>query len=503
MRKFLISLLAACCCLAACEKVSPENTPGGSTPGGSAPTDEIPAAVKIQSVLFRVKDTGEWVESLDLSLLERQTASLEVKITPENSTEKVTFKSDNTMIARISRQGIITARSAGKTDIHLMVGSEEMAVCHLEVQAPDVIVQDFELDNESLTMDWGRDAHVFVNKVTPSSIAIGDTYFTFLSSDEEIFTVETEFDGFGCAIHGVRPGKGNLTVSADGVERVIPVTITKRQLHENSLVITIPDDGYTKLHSAYSKDRRSGWAGLAAGFPHYLFLVDEYGERVYGEYGLQEYPEASRLPFVHAQWSVNGDSGICVYPLRGANIPSEKGTAYAKPWYDARSRKIITLDTDLYTLEVEGHPRESVYIGVETAARGFISFSEDDNLEICGKEWGSSGEIYSLKKSSDYYSDSFNVDIDTDLAVLIYDMTTEGRYLGEYVFMDYDANVENLKWFTWSSENGYIDIADYGGYEDTDDGDPMLLYFNYAGTDVLHVTDKFGHTRSLKFTIHE
>ncbi len=72
IRKFLISLLAACCCLAACEKVSPENTPGGSTPAG-----EIPSAVKIQSVLFRVKDTGEWVKSLELKLLERQTATLE------------------------------------------------------------------------------------------------------------------------------------------------------------------------------------------------------------------------------------------------------------------------------------------------------------------------------------------------------------------------------------------------------------------------------------------
>lgn len=54
-------MLAARCCLAACEKVSPENTPGGSTPAG-----EIPSAVKIQSVLFRVKDTGEWVKSLEL-----------------------------------------------------------------------------------------------------------------------------------------------------------------------------------------------------------------------------------------------------------------------------------------------------------------------------------------------------------------------------------------------------------------------------------------------------
>lgn len=59
-------MLAACCCLAACEKVSPENTPGGSTPGGSTPAGEIPSAVKIQSVLFRVKDTGEWVKSLEL-----------------------------------------------------------------------------------------------------------------------------------------------------------------------------------------------------------------------------------------------------------------------------------------------------------------------------------------------------------------------------------------------------------------------------------------------------
>ena len=179
MRKLLISLLAVCCCLAACEKVSPENT---QNPDGSTPT-ETPAAVKIQSVLFRVKDTGEWVKSLDLSLLERQTATLEVKITPENSTEKVTFKSDDSMIARVSRQGVITARSAGKTDIHLLVGSEEMAVCHLEVEAPDVTVQSFELDNESLTMDWGRSSHVFVSKVTPSNIAIGDTYFSFVSSE--------------------------------------------------------------------------------------------------------------------------------------------------------------------------------------------------------------------------------------------------------------------------------------------------------------------------------
>lgn len=497
MRKYLIPLLLTCCSMVACQKVAPENDPSGtSQKEGSS------AAVKIQSVLFRVQGSGEWVKSLNFTLTERQVVTLEMKIMPENATEKVTFKSDDTMIARVSRQGIITARSAGKTDIHLLVGSEEMAVCHLTVEAPDVIVQAFELDSESLSMDWGRSSHVFVNKVTPSNIAIGDTWFTFLSSDEEIFTVETEFDGFGCAVHGIKPGTGYLTVSADGIEKNIPVTITKRQLHENSLVMTIPDDGYTKYHTVWRKDYRNGRAFLAAGFPHFLFLVDDYGERVYGEYGLEDFPSATRLPYKHAQWIVTGDSGVCVYPLRGSHIPSETNPSYAQPRYDARSNQVITLNSDYYSLEVEGWPRERVAIGVETSPRGFISFSEDDNLEICCQDWYSK-KMYAFRNLPDYYGGSFHACEVDEFRVWIYDLVTDGAYLGEYVWSDYEGTIGDCHWFTWSSEKGYINISEYGNYDYTDDGDPMLITFNHTGTDVLHVTDKFGHTRSLKFTIYE
>ncbi|MBR1873050.1 MAG: Ig-like domain-containing protein [Bacteroidales bacterium] len=160
----------------------------------------------------------------------REYANIEVQITPADAAAKITYETDDINIARVSRNGTITGRNEGKTDIKVLADGAVKAVCHLTVEEYEAVVTEFNLDVSEVEMEWGSTMRTVVKKISPSAISVGDTRFEFSSSDESIFTVENDEDGFGCKITGEHPGEGTLHVEVKSATLDIPVVITKKRV---------------------------------------------------------------------------------------------------------------------------------------------------------------------------------------------------------------------------------------------------------------------------------
>lgn len=440
--------------------------------------------VAITSVTIRAGSTGTSRKEISLTMKERQVVTLETTVTPSAATEKVTFKCDDSMVARVSRKGVITARGAGVTDIHVLAGATEMAVCHLTVERDDVVVTEFAVDVAQVETEWGKDAHVFVNKVVPSTVSVGDVYFGFVSSDEEVFTVETEFDGFGCVVHALKPGSGVLTVSLEGQSVQVPVTVKKKPLVAlTNWVYTSPETDYKIERPVWNKDYLEGRILLYNGFFSHAYLVDADGNPVRGKYGFSDYTNGTTFPYANAVYRAT-DSGIYMMPLYATN---------GKHSYDGMSQQLLTFESELY--EFVGKKE----IGAQTRASGFISFTEGDELELCIHF--ATPVAFSNAARYNAETQSYRATRGNTLDVYIASRTSpywSSSGLNQYVF---ENDYGRYDWFTMRSENGLIEITDpYPGL-DTSDWNEQRLKFVKTGTDYVTVSDKFGNTRSYKFFI--
>ena len=223
MKKWFYPLLLALAVLG-CSK-----DPEGSTtdPSGENAPDG-PLSVKVE---IRVEGSGDdFASEISYAMRVRQYSNLELKLTPEDSKAVITYKSDDIGVARVSRNGSLTGRSQGTTDIHVLADGKKAAVCHLTVGEYEAVVESFKLDRDNVSLEWGSTQHVVVKTISPVGITQGDVSFVFSSSDEKVFTVQNDADGFGCKIEGIKPGKGTLHVDVKDASLDVPVTVTKKIL---------------------------------------------------------------------------------------------------------------------------------------------------------------------------------------------------------------------------------------------------------------------------------
>lgn len=273
MKRLFFIVVSALALLAACSK-NPSEDPG------TDPSSDTPAALSVK-VEIRVEGSGaEFSSEISHSLRVRETSQLEVRVTPEDSPAKITFESTDLSIARVSRNGTLTGRGEGNTDILVLADGKQAAVCHITVTEYEAVVSDFELDVSSVEVEWGSSARVVVKRIMPSGIKVGDVSFEFSSSDEGIFTVENDSDGFGCKITGETPGTGTLHASVRDATLDIPVTITKKVIGLDGWCYSSPYDDYEEIRP-FQKE------ALTVFYPSHVevFLWDRVsGKRVKGEY---------------------------------------------------------------------------------------------------------------------------------------------------------------------------------------------------------------------------
>ena len=142
-------------------------------------------------------------------------AKLTATVKPDDSTDKVTWKSNNDKIVSVDENGNITALAVGETEVIATAGSVS-AVCKVTVEG--VKVSEVKLDKTSVSLKAGETAQLTAT-VTPDNAT--DKTVTWTSSNEKIATVA---DG---KITAVAPGTATITATSGDKSATCTVTVSK------------------------------------------------------------------------------------------------------------------------------------------------------------------------------------------------------------------------------------------------------------------------------------
>ncbi|MBR4462515.1 MAG: Ig-like domain-containing protein [Erysipelotrichaceae bacterium] len=139
---------------------------------------------------------------------------LDIKPVPENTTDKMTFKSNDESIVTIDENGNVTTGAIGKTTIDVVCGDQKITV-GFETRADGP--KSLTLDASSVAVMMGSKTAIKV-KTDPEGM---DTKLTFTSADSDIATVDKDGN-----VTGVFPGLTKITVKAEnGVSTVCDVCV--------------------------------------------------------------------------------------------------------------------------------------------------------------------------------------------------------------------------------------------------------------------------------------
>lgn len=143
-------------------------------------------------------------------------AKLTATVKPDDSTDKVTWKSNNDKIVSVDENGNITALATGTTEITATAGSVS-AVCKVTVEG--VKVSKVELNKTSVSLKAGETAQLTAT-VTPDNAT--DKTVTWTSSKPTVAAVDENGK-----ITAVAPGTATITATADGKSATCTVTVAK------------------------------------------------------------------------------------------------------------------------------------------------------------------------------------------------------------------------------------------------------------------------------------
>ena len=176
-----------------------------------------------QKSLTSIKPTKVTLDSKKLQLNTGSTITLTPTIFPSNATnQSVTWKSNNTKIATVDLDGVITGIKNGKTIITVTtVDGKKTAKCVVTVKtAPIIKVTGINLDAENISMNVG-DSDILTVTITPDNAT--NQNVTWISSDESIVTVNSEGE-----IEGLKPGDATIIATTkDGNKKATcEITVT-------------------------------------------------------------------------------------------------------------------------------------------------------------------------------------------------------------------------------------------------------------------------------------
>ncbi|MCQ4795788.1 Ig-like domain-containing protein [Anaerofustis stercorihominis] len=150
--------------------------------------------------------------SASMYLSEKKT--IKASLTPDYSTDKITFSSSNTKIAVVSSSGVITGKKVGKCYVYAKSTSGKIAKCLVTVKAPILSVSKKKI---SLYTSFGTSIK---GSAKPSS------YVKFKSYNNKIVTVSSKG-----TIKARRAGKTYILVySSLGRKVKVPITVKQSKL---------------------------------------------------------------------------------------------------------------------------------------------------------------------------------------------------------------------------------------------------------------------------------
>ena len=180
----------------------------------------------------------------ELTLTEGESASLTVKISPSNASEKtVQWTSSSPSVATVDADGKVLALTPGTTVITVKTDDGgKTATCAVTVNKKVISVTGVSLDNSALTMTVG-DIQTLTATVTPSNAT--DKSVTWSSDNTSVATVSSSgvvtAKAAGTAKITVKTNDGGKTATCTVTVKAATVPVTGVSLNKTSLSMTVGD----------------------------------------------------------------------------------------------------------------------------------------------------------------------------------------------------------------------------------------------------------------------
>ena len=191
--------------------------------GGGSATITASAGGKSATcaVTVTVAVTGVSLNKTTLSLTKGSTETLTATVAPSDATNKnITWSSNNTGVATVSNNGIVTAVSEGTATITVKtVDGNKTATCAVTVTP--ILVNSITLNRSTASVEVGSTVSLTAT-VSPSNAA--DRTLTWSSSNTAIATVSSNG-----VVTGVKAGTATITATSNdgsGVKATCQVTVT-------------------------------------------------------------------------------------------------------------------------------------------------------------------------------------------------------------------------------------------------------------------------------------
>lgn len=151
--------------------------------------------VTVKKTVATTKITGL---SKKMTVKKGKTYTLKPKLIPSNSTDKITYKSSNTKVAKVSAKGVITSVAGGTAEITVKSGKKSVIVT---ITVPKTATKKITGVPSSKTMKKGK-TYILKPRLTPAN---SDEKVTYKSSNTKVAKVSA---------------KGVITAKAKGTARI-------------------------------------------------------------------------------------------------------------------------------------------------------------------------------------------------------------------------------------------------------------------------------------------
>lgn len=169
-----------------------------------------------------VRATGVTLNETSISLAVGEQFQLEATPTPENATDPITWRTDDTSVAEVTQEGLVTAKSVGQATITVQIYTAK-ATCEVTVTPAE--------DLPAESVDLPDTASVETGSTTTLSATVlpqGTTdkvEWTIVSGDAYV-EIAPSSDGLTCTVEGVAAGSAVIRATAGDFSDTCTVTVT-------------------------------------------------------------------------------------------------------------------------------------------------------------------------------------------------------------------------------------------------------------------------------------
>ncbi len=169
-----------------------------------------------------VRATGVTLNETSISLAVGEQFQLTATPTPENATDPITWRTDDTSIAEVTQEGLVTAKSVGQATITVQIYTAK-ATCEVTVTpAQSLPATSVELP-DTASVEKGSTTTLSAT-VLPQGTT-DEVKWTIVSGDSYV-DIKPSSDGLTCTVEGVAAGSAVIRATAGNFSDTCTVTVT-------------------------------------------------------------------------------------------------------------------------------------------------------------------------------------------------------------------------------------------------------------------------------------